>query len=156
MPLSPIGGADGGRRGWVGAGDSWGKGCGAVGVAALFSAIVGGSGDNVIDGAETVLFTFTGGPATGVRVNPALGLPGGGGTAVTLEAFGVGGGSLGVFTYLGPGNKGFFDNPDLSSRVGGTALSGFRITGGRRAARVWEVLPTPRLWPPCRNRVSMP
>jgi hypothetical protein len=77
-----------------------------------------------------VLFTFSNGPATDVFVRPSVASASSGGTATTLEAFGVGGNSLGVFTYYGPGDGGFFFNSDLSSRVGGVPISSFLITAG--------------------------
>jgi hypothetical protein len=91
---------------------------------------VGGNFGGVIDNGESALFTFTGGPATVVTVQPAVGAAVGTITATTLEAFGSGGGSLGVFTYYLPGGGGFFGDPNLSGRVNNAPISAFRITGG--------------------------
>lgn len=86
--------------------------------------------DNIIDNGESALFTFVNGPATNVSVYLSAAQAAPGGTATTIEALGSGGASLGVFTAYGSGNQGLIANPDLSSRVGGAAISAFRITGG--------------------------
>lgn len=93
--------------------------------------IAGGAQSQIIDNGESALFTFTNGPATNVNVyvGVAYRLPGS--AASTLEAFGAGGNSLGVFTYYSESDPGFFGFSDLSGRVGGAAISAFRITGGK-------------------------
>lgn len=91
--------------------------------------VAGGVANFYIDNGESVLFTFNDGPATDVLVfpNAVAAFPG---TATTLEAFGTGGNSLGVFTFIGENDYGFYLDPNLSARVGGSLISSFRITGG--------------------------
>ena len=85
--------------------------------------VVGGRND-VIDSGESVLFTFDSGPATSV------GLVGGVSRNFTVdptvEIFGIGGGSLGVFSAFDIG----FSSNNLSLKVNNAAISGFRLSGG--------------------------
>ena len=95
--------------------------------------VVGGPSadyNSVIDNGESVLFTFDAGPATDVNVNDIAAGARSGDPASTVEVFGVGGGSLGVFTAFSFSDLGLVTNPSLSSRVNNQAISAFRITGG--------------------------
>lgn len=83
----------------------------------------------LINDGERVLFTFNAGPATNVSVSVGNGIALPGPTPSRLEAFGVNNNSLGTFDFYAYGSN-FFTNPDLSSRVGGVAISSFQITGG--------------------------
>lgn len=92
--------------------------------------IVGGTASYYIDTGESALFTFTNGPVTHVQVTVNVAYASSTGTPTTLEAFGTGGASLGVFTYFDVWGPNFYTSPNLSSRVGGAPISAFRISGG--------------------------
>ena len=95
--------------------------------------VVGGPSaayNRVIDNGESVLFTFDAGPATDVNVRVLTGGASGGDLPSTVEIFGAGGGSLGVFTALSGSDYSLLTNPSLSSRVNNQAISAFRITSG--------------------------
>lgn len=82
-----------------------------------------------IDGSESVLFSFEGGPATEVSFDWGFWLFTTDTSRIfSLEGFGAGGGSLGTVTFN------ITENQDVSALFGNVPLSAFKITGNSEKA----------------------
>ncbi len=100
---------------------------GTLGVSDGGLGVVGGSdlsGYPTTDNGETVLFTFDSGPVTEVLVNTGVIFNVAPSTPSTVEVFGVGNTSLGVFNFQ------FVSVASLSNLVNGSGISAFRLTAG--------------------------
>lgn len=106
--------------------------------------VVGGVHPFTIDTSESVLFSFDSGGATGVGFgsatafrNPSVPAT----TPILVEAFGVGGASLGVWGFPVFGTVGMGTPIDVSGLFGNVPLTAFRIAGSGVEAGigVWQV-----------------